>query len=361
MKRALVLCLLPLLFTLSGCQRGASPPPGRPVEAGAVSGAPSPTPPAAALTGKPSAAGPGSVTAPPSPSAAPTPANGKDGAFALSAPVVRLVNPGREPRRELAYRYSLKPFETGFEVRAGIAMEIGAAPIPPIRVPALALTASVTPKSVSPSGDLRFAFRLGDIRMLPTPDANAQVAALLGQALKDPAAGKFGGTAVISRKGLIRDMTIDTAVADPRLQPVWDQLRNPVGGVVLPDGPVGPGAVWESVQTLTAQGARFRQVTRFTLESRQGDRFRVKTVFLQTLVEPGAAVSSAPGFPPSRINAFDVSLSGVLEWDVSCPFPVSGSAAGKGALRVDLGTGGNPQPMSLAFDLDLRLKPPKTP
>lgn len=359
MKR--ILCLLPLMATLWGCQRGAPAPAGRPVDSAVVSAAPSPKPPAGALTRTPTSAGLEAAPALSSPPSMPPPANVKTPMFESSPPVVRLVNPGREPRRELAYHYALEPSETGLELRAAVDLAFGAAPIPRVRIPALALTAKVTPKSVSPSGDLRFAFRIDDIRMLPTPDANAQVATLLGQALKDPSAGRIGGSAVISRKGLIRELRIDAAAADPRLGPMWDQVRNRIGGFVLPDRPVGPGAIWESVQTVTTQGGRVRQVTRFTLESRQGGRFWVKTVFLQTLVEPGPDGPPPAGLPAFRVNAMDVSLSGVLEWDVSNPFPVSGSAAGTGSLRADLGQGGQKQPMSLSFDLDLQLKPPKKP
>lgn len=359
MKRTLL--LIPLMAALWGCQREPPPSRERPAGSAAVSGVPSPKPPAAALTRTPAPAGPEAAAVLPEPLATAAPAGGKSPAFEISPPVVRLVNPGREPRRELAYRYAPEPSETGLELRATADLAFGAAPVPRVRLPALALTAKVTPKSVSPSGDLSFAFRVGDIRMLPTPDANAQVVALLGEALKDPSAGWFAGNAVISRKGLVRELRIEAAAADPRLSPVGIQVRNRIGGFMLPEGPVGPGAVWETVQTLTTQGGRVRQVTRFTLESRQGGRFRVKTVFLQTLVEPGPAGPPAAGLPAFRVNAMDVSLSGVLEWDVSSPLPVSGSAAGAGTLRADLGQGGQKQPVSLSFDLDLRLKPPKKP
>lgn len=95
---------------------------------------------------------------------------------------------------------------------------------------------------------------------------------------------------------------------------LMEQIAGQAGSmtVPLPDGPVGPGAVWEASTTLEVSGVASTQATTYTLESIDGDELELAVAMDQVMrpgTVPGGEIVSGAG---SMAGATTLSLHQLL-------------------------------------------------
>lgn len=101
--------------------------------------------------------------------------------------------------------------------------------------------------------------------------------------------------------------------------------------VPLPTTPVGQGAKWQSVRTVSA-AATVTQTMTITMTRREGN---VVTLAIAVDETPVTSVFSIPGSNAKlHINSYSMSGSGTVSVDLTKRFPVSGGVSMKGAREL---------------------------
>jgi hypothetical protein len=288
--------LLALSAAMAACSRESSKP----------QEAPSATPPPVA----PYASAPGPVASP-APSAPPPAAS--EVAVATPKSTVKLLDPGREPRRALRYAWRADPTEhMAIDLSTTVSAEGGGmhrdVPLPPLHV-----SIAITPKQVTQDGDLRFAWHVESSGV--GTDAGTDPAIAQGWSVQLTPVEHLAGTSIVSTHGVSRGVSIDagsTGDAGPDAEMVVQivqLLRD--AAAPLPDEAVGAGARWQKISTLDARSGHATQTDTYTLASIEGDggagSGRLDDVLAQTASPQ--AVPSLQGLPPTEPAKMDQLLT----------------------------------------------------
>jgi hypothetical protein len=196
---------------------------------------------------------------------------------------VTLEDPGHEPRRELRYAWRADQKEQmAITLRTTVSAESGGAH-QDVPFPALHIVVAIDPKSVSPSGDLRYAWRVTSAETDADASAPAQVAQ--GWAAQLVPIAHLSGTGTVTSRGLSRGVTLDALPApDAGGQEMVDQVRQMLRDACapMPEEAVGKGAKWQRVSTLDAKNGHATQTDTYTLTDLQGDKGALDDTLAQT-------------------------------------------------------------------------------
>lgn len=253
----------------------------------------------------------------PAPASAPAPALASaptPGSASASASVptptpaatVRLLDPGRPPLRALRYAFHPDQAERmDVELRTRVSADAGGkhqeVPLAPLE-----LTIALGPRSVSPDGDLTFAWHVVSAATV-TPDASAPDPVAEGWSAQLVPVQHLSGTASITSRGLSRGVSIDAGSAGeagPQAEMVVQvvQMIRDVAAP-LPEEPVGKGARWQRIATLDGRNGHATQTDTYTLVDLQPNGGSLDDVLAQT-ASPQALPSpaGAPGGPPAQMD-----------------------------------------------------------
>jgi hypothetical protein len=293
--------ILPLWLLALACSKDSAKPTPAP-----SSDIPDPflAPPPSAGTS--SAAAPSTATSP-SPS---TSESTSSPALPVPESTVKLLDPGREPRREL--RYTWRPdrkehmaIELATTISADGGGQRSVIPLAPLEI-----GIDVEPQSVSPAGDLRFAWHVVSAAV-GALDASSPPEVAQGWSAQLVPVEHLSGTASVSSRGISRGISLDVGSAGDAgndhemVVQVLQMLRD--AAAPLPDEPVGPGARWQKVSTLDARNGHATQNDTYTLVELQADQGSLADVLAQT-ASPQALPSPA-GLPPSTPARMDQLLT----------------------------------------------------
>jgi hypothetical protein len=222
---------------------------------------------------------------------------------------VQLLDPGKAPRRVLRYAWRTDQKEQlVLDLLTSATTEVGGVKQPEIPLPPVRIAIAIEPLSVSPEGDLRYAWRVTTASV----NLDAGTSPEIGEGMRvqvEPIA-HMSGTGVETAQGLSKEVTIDPASVDAGAQAqqmmvqVVETLRDVAAP--LPAEPVGVGARWQELARLDARGAHVAQTDTFTLTSLKGDTgelddARAQTASPQTLAGvPGAG-------PAPRVDSMLIS------------------------------------------------------
>jgi hypothetical protein len=229
---------------------------------------------------------------------------------------MKLLSPGDPPRRRL--RYAWRPAQReqlAMDLRTAVSEETGADAATRIPMPGVRVVIALEPRSVSPEGDLHFAWRVTAATVLP---AEAGAPQPLAQGLEAEVASleHLSGTASVSARGLGSDVSIDGATSGPMVEQVREVLRDVAAP--LPEDEVGQGARWQKLSQLAGRGARVTQTETFALAELDGDHGVLTDTLTQTA--PAQDLRSPPGAPAGSGPHMDSML-----------------ASGEARTRFDLG------------------------
>jgi hypothetical protein len=221
---------------------------------------------------------------------------------------VRMLDPGKAPRRKLRYAWHKDRRETlTIDLRTTAATESEGERPPEVPLPPVRIVVALEPRDVTPAGDLAYAWHVTSTKVTPAPGSNPQLAE--GMVAEVGAIAHLTGTGALSARGLSTAVTVDPgSVADVSDAGATGEMVEQVRQTLFdletpfPDEEVGPGARWEKIARLTARSAVVTQTETFTLASLAADRGTVDDVLAQT-APPQEWPGGGGWSEPSRLDS----------------------------------------------------------
>ena len=283
------------------------------------------------------AAGPTDPTAAPgAPAAAPLPPAEDDAPVPPDAPVVRLLEPGAEPRVRLRYRLAAGLTEdVSMSLSNTMATNFGT-PLPPreVPVPTVRMLMSVTAAPAG-KGELTSTMRVVE---LDAVDAPGGLPGLADRMRGDLA--KLVGTTmqarVTTRGAVIKMETTLPSDAPASARGTMESLQSSYGSsAILPAEAVGVGARWETEHKLHQNGVDVKALTRYRVRELVGARVGLDLEMELTGASKEVRLPGAGG-TPAQLDSMTGSGTGTLDLELGSVVPRRGrnSLDSQLAMRV---------------------------
>jgi len=278
-------------------------------------------------------------------------------AATTTAPQLKLLQAGSEPRKVLRLAPKAGDKQTmGLTMKMGIEMKMGEMEVPAMNIPAISMDMIVTIKEVSSTGDITYDMNMGEATMEEDPNASEQVAAAMKGSL-DSFKG-MSGTCRMSSRGISlgADMKAPDG-ANPQVRQTIDQMKDSMDRISapLPEEAVGPGARWEAKTTVKSQGMTINQAATYELVSIEGDRVTIKSTITQNAANQKISNPSMPGMKV-EVAKMNSKGGGNATWELSRILPVEGTMDVKSEMTMGVPTGGEQQTMNMNMDMSLKLQ-----
>jgi hypothetical protein len=272
-------------------------------------------------------------------------------------PEVKLLSPGTPPLRAM----SLHPKAGDTQrmvvtMKTAMEMRMGGMTNPPIKLPPMRMSMSMTVKSVSPEGDIAYDFLLDDAEVLEEPGVMPQVATAMRTALSS--AKGMSGSGVMSRHGINKgtQLTVPKG-ADPQLRQLLEGMKDSLNQIAapLPVEPIGRGAKWEVKMTLLQQGMTLEQTATYELISIEGERGTAKSTVAQVGANQKIQNPSMPAVKMDLVK-LDAKGSGEVTFDLGRIVPprATGDIHSEATMAMDMGT--QKQTMSMKMDMNIKVE-----
>ena len=271
---------------------------------------------------------------------------------------ITLVSPGAEPRALLRYH----PV-AGAKNRAAMVMDmrmtmdVGGMAAPAMNMPRITSDVEMGVTAVNADGDITFSTRSTNMK-IDTTNTDPVLAAAMQGAL--PATGGVAAGGVMSSRGEPRDVKLDAASMSAEAQAFVGQFQDAMRQVQagLPAEPVGVGAQWDVVSTVTQSGSEMIGKMRFELVAIDGD---VVTLKARGTIGAGKGGPALPGLPPGAdVDVRDMSgdVNGNMRVNLRT---METSADLKTEMRIsaDLKMQGQTMPFSTKISMQMTLGPVK--
>ncbi len=275
-----------LALVLSAC--GGSAPPAESPSEKAPPSAPTAS---ATVSATPSAA---AVTPAPAPSST-APASEDPPLPTPSAPVVKLVDPGAEPRQPLRYAFSKKPETIQMDMRMAMALTMGDVARPKTTMPTIRIRSEIKPVSVDKDGTLTATVETKSVDVL----SDAPLPKEIQDKLKKEMSGIVGlkGRTVVTSRGEAKEASIDVPKdAPPQAKKIVESLKDSLRDLSLPfpAEPVGKNAKWE-VKSVVATQLTTAQTTTYVIKELSGKALGLDVTLVQEA--PPQKLETPPGLP----------------------------------------------------------------
>lgn len=258
--------------------------------------------------------------------------------------VVRLVEPGAEPRAVAAYAFSVGAVQSAV---MGLDMVMGAKSggmdVPRTTVPHLAMTLELNPAEKNPASDVRVSAKVTDVAVEPNGITQTKIA----ESLRPQVAGAKGMTigCWVSPQGTVRDVKAEMPATMPAeaakmLQSVNQSFESIF--IALPKEAIGTGARWQVISRVSSQGADILEYRTYTLKSREGGRLSLSTSVKQFAAKAVVDNPMIPAGMTARIKRFDSGGTGDTELDVADIAPLSSKLLMKSSMEIEVGKPGAP-------------------
>jgi len=262
----------------------------------------------------------------------------------------RLLDAGQAPRRVLRYAWRVDQKEQlTMDLRTAASTEFAGAKQPEIPLPPVHIVLDLDPQSLTPSGDLRFAWRVSAATV--TSDAQTPSQIVDGMRAEVSAIEHLAGTAAVTARGLSGGVTVNaaTTVDAGATGQMAEQIRQTLRDVAvpLPEEEVGHGARWQKTAQLDGKGSRLTQTDTFTLTDLAPTSGAVDDVLAQTAPPQALKAPGMASGAEARMESMLASGDGKTHFDLSRLVPqtrftgtttmvVSGPSAGDSTRRVTM-------------------------
>ena len=236
---------------------------------------------------------------------------------------VKLLDPGKEPRQPLRYKFVVgRTDRLEMTTTSQMKMTMGgqAADVP--AAPAVRVVAALTVKEVAADGSARRTLLLEDVGLMPGPGLSKEQR---DQAEKNLSSlEKLTGRDRVDSRGFVRSVELDASKVDnPALQQALAAMQQTFDqmGAPFPEEEIGVGAKWEVKTKLEQMGIRLSQSATYELAEHSGDAGKIKVKLEQRA--PGGAMK-LPGLPAgasAKLVSMKGSGRGVLEFDLARSIP----------------------------------------
>ncbi|HXN30332.1 MAG TPA: hypothetical protein VN894_00665 [Polyangiaceae bacterium] len=237
-------------------------------------------------------------------------ASSATGARPTAGATMKVLDAGQPPRRKLRYAWHLDQKEQlAMDLRTAASTEARGATQPEVSLPSVHVALAIDPQSVTPDGDLRYAWRVTSARSDARDDTPSEVTE--GMRAEVAAIAGLSGSAVVTSRGLAKDVTVDPGSSVEALtSQMAEQVRQTLRDIAapLPDEEVGAGARWRKLSQLDERGARVTQTETFRLVDLDGDRGTLADALAQTA--PPQALRAPATSPGARARMESMLASG---------------------------------------------------
>jgi hypothetical protein len=243
------------------------------------------------------------------------------------APTMKLLDRGSPPRRRLRYAWRIGQSEAlTMDLRTSATTQEGDAMQPEIDLPPVHVVLAIKPQSVSPEGDLAYAWRVTSTAVAAAPGTPSSLAD--GMRSEVAAIAHLSGTAAVTSRGLAKGVSFDVAsLSDASASgQMVEQIRQTLRDIAapFPDEEVGNGARWEKLSQLASRDERITQSETFTLVELAGDtrdRGSLDDMLAQTAPPQPLLGSGGPSGGQARIESMLASGDGKTRFDLSRLIP----------------------------------------
>jgi hypothetical protein len=203
--------------------------------------------------------------------------------------------------------------------------------------------------SVSPEGDMRCTFKIGEPELASDPNANPQIVAAMKKSLSG--LDNITGYAVITNRGFTKeaDLTVGANI-DPQLKQLLDGMRQSLHQLAapMPAEPVGKGARWQTTMKPEMNGIRLDQVAVYELVEMSRSSIKLTVTMEQ---HAGQQKVTRDGMTFELIS-LESKGSGDMSFDLAQLIAAPAALAMKSAMQMEaMG-----QKMDMKIDMKLGVK-----
>ncbi len=271
--------------------------------------------------------------------------------------VVKLLDPGSEPRSVLRLHPSAGARQTlAMTMTMAMDMKMGDLPSQSLKMPGMKMVMDVTVKNVADNGDISYETVMTEADLTEQEGVMPQLA----DAMKASFAGLKGlsGTGLISNRGISKAADIKApSSADPQTRQMIDQMKEAFSrtGVPLPEEGVGIGAKWEARMPIKSQGMTLDQLATYELVSIDGERLNAKSTVSQTASNQKIENPSMPGIKVD-LTQMTTKATGEVTVDLTQLLPAMATMDSHSDLSMGMDLGGKKQAMDMKLDLNLQIQ-----
>jgi hypothetical protein len=282
--------------------------------------------------------------APPSPSQGLPPANagvlppgaGDKVLPAGAKPIVRVLEPGGEPRSDLSYALSKGSTRTVvMSMDLAMAVKSQGQALPPASLPRMGMTLEAATVDKSPAGEFKIDSHLTGVSLDPNGAQQEQVA----RALR-PQLDSLKGLSMaywVNPKGHVRDVKLGVPSGVPQAaQQLLNGMSQSFESMVtpLPAEPVGVGARWQVITRTANGGADLLQSAVYTLKARDGAKATLEVSLMQLSANDTIRTPQMPAGMSAKVRSFSSSGAGTTVLDLKSVAPDSGTLTLKVAMEI---------------------------
>lgn len=262
-----------------------------------------------------------------------------------SPPVVKLLEPGAEPRSDLSYALT-----KGANAKMAMSMDMTMAikakgqAMPAAKIPRMTMIFDTAAADRNPAGDFRIDSRLSGVSLAPNGGQEEQMARALQPQL-DSMKG-LGMSYWMNPKGQVRDVKLDMPSSMP---PAAKQLLNGMSQsfesmvTPLPKEPVGVGGRWQVVSRMASGGADLLQSAIYTLKARNGSKATLEVALMQLAANDTIHGPQMPAGMSAKVKAFSSGGGGTTQVDLKSVAPDAGAMSLKVSMDIAVvGAGAGP-------------------
>ena len=267
-----------------------------------------------------------------------------DKLLASGAPaIVRLLEPGAEPRADLGYAIAKGPApKLGMAMDMAVSVKAGGQ-VNNAALPRMGMTLDGSTGETNAAGEWKILASLVDISIEGKgPQAEQMAAAMRPQiaAMKG-----LGINYWLNPKGRVRDVKIELPKGfPPAAQALVEGLNQSFESMVapLPAEPVGLGAKWQVISRMAASGADLLQSATYTLKARDGVKATLDVVTTQISASDTIKALGSPSGAVTRVKSFSSGGTGTTKVDTTSVVPESGTTTMKTGMTVVVEQAGEP-------------------
>jgi hypothetical protein len=273
---------------------------------------------------------------------------------------LELIDPGKEPREKLRFRYEAGKVERVKLVNGTtMSVEVGEKKLATPRMPDVEIQTALKVLSVDGGGGARRELTIERVSLASGVDLEPGTRDELLKMLKT--IENLTGRHRVDSRGRLTSMELDkSAVAGPQLTQLMDQLEQSFSqlGAAFPEEEVGEGARWTVNTEVVQQGMRLRQSASYELTELKGRKGRAKLKLTQ--LAPRGKVEP-PGLPPgvkAELLGMSARGDGLIKFDLDRSVP-EGQLRTKAKVKVRATSGTEKQDTEMNLDVKVRFVPEK--
>ena len=277
-----------------------------------------------------------------------------------TAPQVRLVDPGAEPRREMRLRLVAgSTTRTLMESRVTLVATVDGEALPqnPASGFRAVLVQRVTRVDGNGTADVELTYT--GVEAVTAAGTSPDQVEGMNDALSDLEG--LTGTARIDSRGRVLEMSTDSdRISNPVVASAIESFSSQIQSLSapFPVEPVGVGARWTYTAAANIMGFTLRSTFQYTLSALDGDDYELDATSTSDAPEQPSALGGIAGLisgDRQRVEKFDIRSAATVGGSLTEPFRSTGVETGQGDIAMEITTDGTTQRIDMHIETENRL------